>query len=320
MPKTPRAFRATLLIGWIVLGAAGVAYARFKRIPNEAAFPALAAFLVEYPFYLVPAFPDIRALFRGRRLPVYLVGSAVLPYLVCCFGTVDFHWGSLVRVVALALAFALWYVVLPVNPVVDLAFLALIPVVLLGGYLKPVYAPKYSGFKDIIFLGHITLIQLAVMVLLVERRIAARDYGFVPNFREWRIGVIHFFLFLLVGGPVAIVFGMKFGNPAPWWKIVASFIGFLWTIALSEEFFFWGVLQQWIRDWTSRSALALLLTAVLFGLVHIGFGGLFPNWRWVLLAAILGWFCGRARNQAGSIRASMVTHALVFATWRGFFV
>jgi hypothetical protein len=29
--------------------------------------------------------------------------------------------------------------------------------------------------------------------------------------------------------------------------------------------------------------------------------------------------CGRARNQAGSIRASVVTHALVVATWRAFF-
>jgi hypothetical protein len=48
--------------------------------------------------------------------------------------------------------------------------------------------------------------------------------------------------------------------------------------------------------------------------------GSFPNWRWVPLAATLGWFCGRARNQAGSIRAAMVTHTLVVTTWRAFFV
>jgi len=40
----------------------------------------------------------------------------------------------------------------------------------------------------------------------------------------------------------------------------------------------------------------------------------------VPLAATLGWFCGRARNQAGSIRAAMVTHTLVVTTWRAFFV
>jgi hypothetical protein len=52
--------------------------------------------------------------------------------------------------------------------------------------------------------------------------------------------------------------------------------------------------------------------------VHLWFRG-FPNWRWALLTAALGWFCGRARNQAGDIRAGMVTHALAIATWMGFF-
>ena len=60
-----------------------------------------------------------------------------------------------------------------------------------------------------------------------------------------------------------------------------------------------------------------LSTALVFGLVHLWFRRKFPNWKWVLMAGVLGWFCGRARNQAGSIRAGMVTHALVFATWRG---
>jgi uncharacterized protein len=53
--------------------------------------------------------------------------------------------------------------------------------------------------------------------------------------------------------------------------------------------------------------------------VHLWFRT-FPNWRWAVLAGVLGWFCGRARNQAHSIRAGMVTHALAVATWRGFFV
>jgi hypothetical protein len=61
-----------------------------------------------------------------------------------------------------------------------------------------------------------------------------------------------------------------------------------------------------------------MITSLLFGAVHLGFRG-FPNWRWAMVVSVLGWFCGRARNQAGSIRASMVTHALVATTWRAFF-
>jgi len=64
-------------------------------------------------------------------------------------------------------------------------------------------------------------------------------------------------------------------------------------------------------DWSPTAA--LLVTSLLFGLAHLWFRS-FPNWRWVPVAAVLGWFCGRARNQAGSIRAGMVTHVLVVTT------
>ena len=91
----------------------------------------------------------------------------------------------------------------------------------------------------------------------------------------------------------------------PW--AIATFFGFLWVLGLTEEFFFRGVLQRWIEDWIWNPTAALLITAILFGLVHYWFGG----WPWVPMAAgVSDWFCGRARNQAGSIRASVVTHAL----------
>jgi membrane protease YdiL (CAAX protease family) len=90
------------------------------------------------------------------------------------------------------------------------------------------------------------------------------------------------------------------------------------VLSLSEEFLVRGVLQQWIEDWTLSRSGALLIASAIFGLLHLWMGG-FPNWKWAIVAGVLGWFCGRARNQAGSIRASMVTHALVATTWRAFF-
>jgi uncharacterized protein len=109
-------------------------------------------------------------------------------------------------------------------------------------------------------------------------------------------------------------------TPAPLWKTAGVFLGFFWVIGLFEEFVFRGVLEAWLEQWMRNRAACLLLTSLLFGAVHLWFRNFpFPNWRWALLAAILGWFCGHARNQAGSIRASVVTHALVVATWRGFF-
>jgi len=94
----------------------------------------------------------------------------------------------------------------------------------------------------------------------------------------------------------------------------------LCVVSLSEEFLVRGVLQRWLEEWTGSRAGALLLASAIFGLLHLGMQHAFPNWKWALLAGVLGWFCGRAKNQAGSIRASMVTHALVATTWRAFFV
>src|ERR1041385_1296742 len=86
MVQSRGGFRAALLIGWVTLGVIGILFAKLKAIPGWVAAPSLAAILVEYPFYLVPAFPDLRERLAGSALPGCLVASAALPYLVCCCG------------------------------------------------------------------------------------------------------------------------------------------------------------------------------------------------------------------------------------------
>ena len=279
----------------------------------------LAAFLVEYPFYLVTGFPALRGRLERRRLPFYMTASAVLPYLVSCWGTGQFRVTALVQLAALAVALSLWYTVLPAVPVVDLAFLGLIAAVLLGRYFDRIYQAPYPGV-EIAVLGHLALIQIAVLVLIEVRQVPESGIGFIPGWREWTIGFRYYVYFLLIGFPLGLVLRvMRFAPPAPAWKIAGTFLAILWVVALSEEFFFRGVLQGWIEEWTGRRQLALVLTSLVFGAVHLPFRG-FPNWRFALLAAVAGWFYGRARNRAGNIRASMVTHALVVTTWRALFV
>jgi membrane protease YdiL (CAAX protease family) len=280
--------------------------------------PALAAFLVEYPFYLAPAFPSVREELAGAPLPWYLAASAVLPYLAACFGAIQFQWLGLAKLVALALALGLWYRVLPAHPLSDAGFLLLVVAVKIGRFAAPIYATGIKGF-DISVLGDLALFQIAVMSLMLERRIRETGYGFIPSRKDWRIGAINYLYFVPIGFSLAL--GLKavhLVKPADPWKIAAYFLVWLPTLALAEEFIFRGVLQQWIEDWTWSRRAALILTSILFGTVHLWFRH-FPNWRWMLVAGVLGWFCGRARNQAGSIRAAMVTHTLVITTWRAFF-
>ena len=319
MPKTLGAFRAALLIGWLMLTAAGLLYARIRSIPSWAAVPALAAFLVEYPFYLVPAFPELRKRLAGAILPPFLILSVLAPY-VACYATVGhMQLSNALLAAAVPLAISLWYLVLPVNIPVDLAFLLLLGFLLLSGSYERIYISFYPGLP-IAILGRLALFRTVALVLMLQRRIPETGYGFIPNRREWRIGLLHYLYFLPAAACLALPLGaVRFVSPAPIWKTLGIFLAFLWVVALFEEFVFRGVLQPWLSNWTGNRAAGLLIASLIFGAVHLWFRS-FPNWRWALLAGVLGWFCGRARNQANSIRAGMVTHALAVATWRGFFV
>jgi membrane protease YdiL (CAAX protease family) len=279
-----------------------------------AAWPVIAALLIEYPFYLVTGFPDVRESLAGPRLPVWLLAAALLPYLVCCCGALPFEWSGLIRIAAAALAAALWYRVLPANPLTDLAFLALNAAILLGKYFEPVYPVFYK--QHLVIVGHVSQFVIAILVLMLVRRVAETGYGFLPNRREWRIGAVNFLWFIATGLPLALALkATHVVQPRPLWAIVGTFFAYLWFTALTEEFFFWGVLLQWFERWLRRGWWAFALTCLAFGLVHYWFRG----WPWVPVAMVLGFFCGRARVQAGGIRAGVVTHTLVVTIWRAFF-
>jgi membrane protease YdiL (CAAX protease family) len=315
MAKSLRAFQAALLIGWIALGAAGLAYARVKGIPAFTALPVIGAILIVYPFYLVTGFPDLREFLAGpRRFPAYALGLTVVPYLICCCGAVPFHWSGLARLAGVGLALGLWFVVLPKHPIFDLAFLAFTALILLGKYFEPVYPPIYK--EKLVIIGHISLYVTAILALMLERRVPETGFGFVPSIRDWRIGALHYAYFLLAAIPLAWVLHATHPvPPRPVWVIAGTFLAWLWFVALTEEFFFRGVLQLWLEEWTRNPTAGLLITSMIFGLIHYWFRG----WPWVALTFVLGLCCGRARNLAGGIRAGVVTHALVVATWKAFF-
>ena len=250
MAKTSGGFRATLLIGWSLLCVIGLVFARWKGIPSWAALPSLAAFLVVYPFYLVPAFPRVREQLAGAPLPGFLVASAVLPYLTACMGAIQFQFVSFVKLIALALALALWYRVLPAIPVVDVGFLVLVVAVKLGRYGAPIYPTPFKGV-ELGILGDLALFYMSVLVLMLDRRIGETGFGFLPTANDWRIGLRNYLYFLPPGAALAYVLHAgRLVAPSDPLKLAGYFIGFLFGLTLAEEFFFRGVLQQWMENWT----------------------------------------------------------------------
>ena len=89
-------------------------------------------------------------------------------------------------------------------------------------------------------------------------------------------------------------------------------------VAVTEELFFRGLIQNLLEGSLASRYAAQGITSVLFGLSHI-LHAPFPNWRYVALATIAGWFYGSAYRSHRSLMASAATHALVDRLWRTWF-
>jgi hypothetical protein len=326
MPAPLRSFAFAVIVTWVLLSIAGVAYAQQKSIAAPVAAAVIFAFLVEAVFYLAPGSASLRDEIGRRLPPARLVGllvvSAAIPYCAYSAPLGLFRWSSLGVLLLLAALVSFWYVWLPRGPAADIAFLVLISGIVLERRFRAVYlTPEPRLHLEI--LGQLMWIRLGVSAVLMLRRMEGVGFGFLPSRREWWIGAAHYLCFAPLGVGLALASGFARFRPPPasWWELApiaaATFLGMLWVVALGEEFFFRGLLQQWLGEWLRSPIAGWLMASALFGLAHLPFRS-FPNWRFAAIATLAGLFYGRAYRKAGSIRAAMVTHALVNTTWRVF--
>jgi membrane protease YdiL (CAAX protease family) len=238
--------------------------------------------------------------------------------------TGEASFAHFLMLLAVALGVSFWYILLPVKPVTDLLFLAAAAAILLSKIFNRIY-PSPIPKLGISVLGHLMLIRVAAFAILTIRGNAKAEYRFFPNRNEWLTGFRYFGIMLPVIGFAYWALGLvnlrplHYGAGLTLLLAIGTFFGILWVVALSEEFFFRGLLQQWIEQWTGRPNAALTGAALLFGCAHLGFHGPFPNWRWAIVAAILGVFSGLAWRSSRKVPAAMVTHALIVTLWLVFF-
>jgi uncharacterized protein len=311
---------------WLACTTAGYVYALQRGIPSSVVLAALPAFLLEATLFLTLGVESWRKRLEKLRpagVAALLVLAAIAPYCAAAVAFGSFRWQALAGIALLSGLVSFWYVVLPQKPAADLLLLALMAAVVLAKVFPTLYV-RPDPRLPLEALGQAMWIRTGAFALLSVRRVQGVGFGFWPSLREWKIGALFFLLMLPVVAALAwwIGFG-KFHPPATSWIrtpviVVLYFFGGMWVLSLGEEFFFRGLLQQWMVGWLHNEWAGLIATALLFGSVHLPYGS-FPNWRFALLAAVAGVFYGLAFRQARSIRASMVTHALTFTTLRVFF-
>jgi uncharacterized protein len=163
---------------------------------------------------------------------------------------------------------------------------------------------------------------VAAFVLL--RRLPGVGYAL-----EWRRNfAFHFGFNFLVYAAIAIPLGIAIGFltwrpalpgirsillPGPM-ALPLSAIGILFFTAWPEEFLFRGLLQNLLSKSLRNEWAGLIVASVIFGFSHI-FHAPFPNWKYVFLATIAGFFYGRAWMKTGSLVPGVIVHALVDTLW-----
>ena len=164
------------------------------------------------------------------------------------------------------------------------------------------------------------LTDVALYLYIVQRRLPGIGFDIRLRWRDAAIGVREWALF----APIGIALGLALGFlrfharlPAAGTFAGTALVTFLF-VALPEELFFRGLLQNLLETRLPRRR-ALALAAAIFGLSHYIHGAVF-NWRYVILAAIAGWFYGRAWRSDRRIGASAISHTLVDTVWVTWFL
>jgi len=174
-----------------------------------------------------------------------------------------------------------------------------------------------------------TLTILMALSVGVAGFVLLRQLPGVGYALEWRRGfAFHFGFNFLAFSVIAIPLGLKIGFLH--WKpalpairaislsgpigAVLSAVGILLFTAWPEEFLFRGLLQNLLSKSLGSEWAGLIVASVIFGFSHI-LHAPFPNWKYVFLATIAGFFYGRAWMKTGSLVPGVLIHAAVDTLW-----
>jgi uncharacterized protein len=165
-------------------------------------------------------------------------------------------------------------------------------------------------------LGKMLLLDTGIFGFLVVRRLDGFAFDLRLTRKDLLRAVFEYLLYALIAVPLGLWLGFLHFHaewPSPLKAITAFVFTFLF-IAIPEELFFRGWLQNLLERRMGRTV-ALLVTAIIFGLAHWNKRAVHFNWRYVLMAAIAGVFYGRAWRAQRRVGASALTHSLVDTTW-----
>ncbi|HEX4166633.1 MAG TPA: CPBP family intramembrane glutamic endopeptidase [Bryobacteraceae bacterium] len=284
------------------------------HLPLHAALFLFSAFVLQLGLAIAPAFDAPQTNWRL----VLLLWLA--PYCFYAAGTGDFRALAIAKLFAIAILPLGLYRLFPVTDLErlswqDILIASWLLVVVLSGRLKNIWnVPENLDFMNRLF-----LIAVAAWCWTFLRPVPRLGYRFALSWHVLRHAGLNFVYFALIGVPVSLA--LHFTRWHPQWHGVIPFgldyLQIFLFVAVLEELFFRGFLQSLLTSHSRNWAVSQAIVACLFGLFHI-LHAPFPNWRYVLLATVAGWFYGSAYRRSGLVFTSALTHAAVDTVWRTF--
>jgi membrane protease YdiL (CAAX protease family) len=252
----------------------------------------------------------------------YMLGVAVfLVYLIYALGTNSFAFarvGAVAGLVFVPLVLAASAERRPPGSWQDFLILA-------GIWACVKFSPShwlwpYPGGRLAYVFTVLLCVNVALASFVLLRKVNGIGYS-IGWGRHWGFFVL---ASLLVLSCIAIPLGtgMHFIQFSPQWGQWKSLpllsLGILFFTAWPEEFLFRGLLQNMLARASNSELTGWWNASILFGLSHITNMG-FPNWKYVILASIAGFFYGWTWRKTGSIFASALVHAGVDVLWHFLF-
>jgi len=163
-------------------------------------------------------------------------------------------------------------------------------------------------------------VNVAIAGFLLLRRLKGVGYS-IGWGQGWTFSIVASFgAFAAIA--VFLGLSMKFIAFAPQWSHwktePALALGILFFTAWPEELLFRGLLQNCLTRAAKNDLVGWIGASILFGFSHIT-NMRFPNWKYVVLASIAGFFYGWTWRKTESIFASALVHAGVDVLWHFLF-
>jgi membrane protease YdiL (CAAX protease family) len=164
-------------------------------------------------------------------------------------------------------------------------------------------------------------LSVALATFLFVRQFEGVGYNIVWG-RDMVVSVlVHFALLAMIVIPLGTALHFIRFDPgqAHWKSLLPDALSIFLLTAWPEELLFRGLLQNSLSRTFSSEIGGWFAASIIFGLAHITNNGVFPNWRYSLLATIAGIFYGRTWRKTNSIFTSATVHALVDTIWHAAF-